>query len=132
WQPALPHLEGTLAGTLDIQGTYTAFDVDTSTQLQQFGIAGLVAQVRGPIHLHSSFVTAASMAELRQGIEARQLTPQMPQLVLRIPTLSGRVLTAARQESGRAGERESGRLGEREGPDGPKSGHTDAPISTPT
>lgn len=89
WQPALPRMEGRLAGTIDIQGTYTALDLAASTQLQQFGIEGLVAQVRGPIHLHGSFVTATSMAELAQAIEQRQLTPQMRQLVLRIPTLHG-------------------------------------------
>src|SRR5262249_11491899 len=122
WQPALPHLEGTLQGTVDIEGTYTAFDFDASTTLQQFGIEGLVAHLQTPVHLHGTFVTAPSLAALVQAIEQRRLTPQMPNLELRIPTLSGRVLMAKQRTVSPPSPREApeGTVSSREGMGGSK------------
>jgi len=89
WQPATPRLAGTLQGSVDIQGTYTALTLDVNAQLQQLGIEGIAAQIRAPLHLHGRFITAPSMAELAQAIEQRQMTPQVPNLTLQIPTLHG-------------------------------------------
>jgi translocation and assembly module TamB len=99
WQPALPQLTGTLQGTLNLQGTYATLDLDASAQLQQLGIEGMVAQMRAPVHLHSTLVTAPSFAALVQGLTQRQMTLQMPTLVLRIPTLEGRVLGSDQRAS---------------------------------
>ena len=89
WQPAIPRLAGTLQGSVDLQGTYTALTLDVKAQLQQLGIEGIVTQLRAPLHLHGRFITAPSMAELAQAIEQRQMTPQVPNLTLQIPTLRG-------------------------------------------
>jgi hypothetical protein len=62
-------LAGTLQGSVDLQGTYTALTLDVKAQLQQLGIEGIVAQLRAPLHLHGNFITAPSMAELAQAIE---------------------------------------------------------------
>ena len=78
WQRAVPRLDGTLQGSVDLQGTYTALTLDVKAQLQQLGIEGIAAQLRGPIHVHGKFITAPSMAELAQAIEQRQMTPQVP------------------------------------------------------
>ena len=89
WQPATPRLTGTLQGSVDLEGTYTAFTLDVHAQLQQLGIEGIVAQLRAPLHLHGRFITAPSMAGLAQAIEQRQMTPQVPNLTLQMPTLHG-------------------------------------------
>ncbi|HSX82609.1 MAG TPA: translocation/assembly module TamB domain-containing protein, partial [Candidatus Saccharimonadia bacterium] len=89
WQPATPRLAGTLQGSVDLQGTYTALTLEVNAQLQQLGIEGITAQIRAPLHLHGRFITAPSMAELAQAIEQRQMTPQVPELTLQIPTLHG-------------------------------------------
>jgi translocation and assembly module TamB len=89
WQPATPRLAGTLQGSVDLQGTYTALTLDVHAQLQQLGIEGMVAQLRAPLHLHGRFITAPSMAELAQAIEQRQMTPQVPELTLQIPSVHG-------------------------------------------
>jgi autotransporter translocation and assembly factor TamB len=89
WQPVTPRLAGTLQGSVDVQGTYTAFTLDVNAQLQQLGIEGIATQIRAPLHLHGKFITAPSMAELAQAIEQRQMTPQVPDLTLQIPTLHG-------------------------------------------
>jgi autotransporter translocation and assembly factor TamB len=89
WQPATPRLAGTLQGSVDLQGTYNAVTLDVNAQLQQLGIEGIVAQLRAPLHLHGRFIIAPSMAELAQAIEQRQMTPQVPDLTLQIPTLHG-------------------------------------------
>jgi autotransporter translocation and assembly factor TamB len=89
WQPATPRLAGTLQGSVDLQGTYTTLTLDVHTQLQQLGIEGIAAQLRAPLHLHGKFITAPSMAELAQAIEQRQMTPQVSNLTLQIPTLHG-------------------------------------------
>jgi len=89
WQPATPRLAGTLQGSVDLQGTYNAVTLDVNAQLQQLGIEGMVAQLRAPLHLHGRFVIAPSMAELAQAIEQRQMTPQVPELTLQIPTMRG-------------------------------------------
>ena len=89
WQSATPRLTGTLQGSVDLQGTYTALTLDVKAQLQQLGIEGIVAQLRAPLHLYGKFITAPSMAELAQAIEQRQMTPQVPNLTLQIPTLRG-------------------------------------------
>jgi autotransporter translocation and assembly factor TamB len=89
WQPAIPRLAGTLQGSVDLQGTYTALSLDVRAQLQQLAIEGIAAQLRAPLHLHGRFITAPSMAELAQAIEQRQITPQVPNLTLQIPTLHG-------------------------------------------
>jgi autotransporter translocation and assembly factor TamB len=89
WQPNVPRLEGTLEGSVDLQGTYTALTLDARAQLQQLKIEGIAAQIRGSLHLHGAFTTAPSMAELAQAIDARQMTPQVPKLVLQIPALRG-------------------------------------------
>ena len=89
WQPATPRLAGTLQGSVDLQGTYTALTLDVKAQLQQLGIEGIVTQLRAPLHLHGRFITAPSMAELAQAIEQRQMTPQVPNLTLQMPTLRG-------------------------------------------
>jgi autotransporter translocation and assembly factor TamB len=89
WQPAIPRLAGTLQGSVDLQGTYTALSLDVRAQLQQLEIEGIAAQLRAPLHLHGRFITAPSMAELAQAIEQRQMTPQVPNLTLQIPTLHG-------------------------------------------
>src|SRR5262249_29767460 len=78
WQPATPRLAGTLQGSVDLQGTYTALTLDVNAQVQQLGIEGIVAQLRAPLHLHGGFITAPSMAELAQAIEQRQMNPQVP------------------------------------------------------
>ena len=89
WQPVVPRLHGTLQGSVDLQGTYTALTLDINAQLQELGIEGIAAQIRAPLHLHGRFITAPSMAELAQAIEQRQMTPQVPNLTLQIPTLRG-------------------------------------------
>ncbi len=89
WQPATPRLAGTLQGSVDLQGTYTALTLDVNAQLQQLGIEGMAAQIRAPLHLHGRFITAPSMAELVQAIEQRQINPQVPDLTLQIPTVRG-------------------------------------------
>jgi translocation and assembly module TamB len=89
WQPATPRLAGTLQGSVDLQGTYNAVTLDVNAQLQQLGIEGIVAQLRAPLHLHGRFIIAPSMAELAQAIEQRQMTPQVSDLTLQIPTLRG-------------------------------------------
>jgi autotransporter translocation and assembly factor TamB len=89
WQPATPRLAGTLQGRVDLEGTYNAVTLDVHAQLQQLGIEGIAAQLRAPLHLHGRFIIAPSMAELKQAIEQRQMTPQVPNLTLQIPTLHG-------------------------------------------
>ena len=89
WQPATPRLAGTLQGSVDLQGTYTALSLDVKAQVQQLGIEGMAAQIRAPLHLYGRFITAPSMAELAQAIEQRQMSPQVPNLTLQIPTLHG-------------------------------------------
>ena len=64
WQPTLPRLQGTLQGSVDLQGTYNALTLEVKAQPQQFGIEGSVTQIRGPMHLHGAFRLAPSMAEM--------------------------------------------------------------------
>ena len=79
WQPAVPRLEGTLQGSVDLQGTYTALTLDARAQLQQLKIEGIAAQIRGALHLHGAFTTAPSMAELVQAIERTAHDSTRPQ-----------------------------------------------------
>jgi autotransporter translocation and assembly factor TamB len=92
WQPSLPRLQGTLQGSVDLQGTYNALTLDVRAQPQQLGIEGSVTQMRGPTHLHGTFRLASSMAEMAQAIEQRSLTPEVSNLTLQIPSLQGRWL----------------------------------------
>ena len=92
WQPSLPRLQGTLQGSVDLQGTYNALTLEVRAQPQQLGIEGSVTQIRGPMHLHGAFRLAPSMAEMAQAIEQRSLTPEVSDLTLRIPSLQGRWL----------------------------------------
>jgi autotransporter translocation and assembly factor TamB len=91
WQPALPKLAGTLQGTMAAQGTYAALSLDADMQLQQLGMEGTAEQISAPIHLTGALVLADSVLALAQALQHGQVTPQVQNLELRIPTLHGQL-----------------------------------------
>jgi hypothetical protein len=91
WQPALPTLTGTLQGSVALQGTYTLLNLDANLQLQRLGLAGSAEQLQAPVRLTGDIITAASMSELVQAIQQGQVTPQIQNLQLRVPTLQGQL-----------------------------------------
>jgi autotransporter translocation and assembly factor TamB len=91
WQPAWPKLAGTLQGTMAVQGTYAALNLDADIQLQQLGMEGTAEQISAPIHLTGALRVADSVSALAQALQQGQLTPQAQNLQLRIPTLRGQL-----------------------------------------
>lgn len=94
WQPTLPPLAGTLQGSFDIDGNYTALDVKMALQLQRLGMAGSIEQLSAPVQLTASVLTAPSLAELLRALPQGTLQPQVRNLVLRIPKLQGQLPAA--------------------------------------
>jgi translocation and assembly module TamB len=92
WFPRLPSLSGTLQGRVSLQGTYTALDLDTNLQLLQLGVQGIVSHVSAPLRLTASLVTAASLSDLLQDLPRGKWTPRIRGVVLRAPTVHGRLL----------------------------------------
>lgn len=90
-QPSLPKLQGTLQGTVSLQGTYAALALDADMQLQQLGMEGSVEQLRGPIRLTGNLVSAPSVATLAQAVQQGQVAPQLQNVTLRVPTLHGQM-----------------------------------------
>jgi len=91
WQPALPRLSGSIQGTMGLQGSYAALKFETSLQLQQLGIEGLAERLSAPIRLTGGLVMAPSVPELIHAMQQGRLTPQVRDVVLRVPTLQGQV-----------------------------------------
>ena len=79
WQPAVPRLDGTLQGSVDLQGTYTALTLDAKAQLQQLGIEGIAAQIRGAHaparHVYHGALDGRASAGHRRNVS---MTPQVP------------------------------------------------------
>lgn len=96
-QPALPKLQGTLQGSVTLQGTYAALSLGADVELQQLGLAGSVEQLRGPIRLSAELLSASSVAVLAHAIEQGQVTPQLQRVTLRVPGLSGTTLSQETQ-----------------------------------
>jgi autotransporter translocation and assembly factor TamB len=91
WQPALPKLAGTLQGTMAVQGTYAALNLNADIQLQQLGMEGTAEQISAPLYLTGALVVADSVSALAQSLQQGQVAPQVQNLELRIPTLRGQL-----------------------------------------
>jgi autotransporter translocation and assembly factor TamB len=91
WRPSVPPLTGTLQGTLGLQGSYAALSLNADVQVQNVGLVGIAEHIDAPVHLTAEMVSAASVQGVAQALRQRELTAKLQDLVLRVPTLEGRL-----------------------------------------
>src|SRR4029453_10220378 len=73
------------------RGTYARLNLDPDIQLQQLGMEGTAEQISAPIHLTGALRVADSVSALAQALQQGQVSPQVQNLELRIPTLRGQL-----------------------------------------
>jgi autotransporter translocation and assembly factor TamB len=91
WQPILPGFRGTLQGDLQVQGSYTALELDADVRLQQWGLQGRIEQVSAPIRLQATVGMLAPGAEPVPAGWRHHLLPRIQQATLRVPSLRGQL-----------------------------------------
>ncbi|MGC1952529.1 MAG: translocation/assembly module TamB domain-containing protein [Gammaproteobacteria bacterium] len=89
--PEMPALSGTLAGILAVAGTYDRLSVESAAELHQLGRAGAASQLQGALQLTANVVSAPSLSALREAIASHSLTVTVPELTLRVPSLTGQL-----------------------------------------
>ncbi|MDH3599331.1 MAG: hypothetical protein OEU26_06780, partial [Candidatus Tectomicrobia bacterium] len=89
--PALPALDGTVQGTIDLQGTYANLALHTELNLQQFGLPGTIEQLNAPLYLTGTLVTADSVPDLADALASGNLTAVIRDLTLRCANLTGKL-----------------------------------------
>jgi autotransporter translocation and assembly factor TamB len=91
WQPTLPRLTGTVQGDVQIHGPYTALAVEAEVRFQQWGLAGSVQNVQGPLHLQATVGLLTP--------DASQIAPHVQRAILRVPSLRGQLPGAVPTQS---------------------------------
>ena len=87
--PALPALDGTLQGTINLQGTYAHLALHTELNLQQLGLPGTIEKLNAPLNLTGTLVTADSVPDLAEVLASGNLTAAIRDLTLRCANLTG-------------------------------------------
>ena len=87
--PALPALDGTLQGMIDLQGTYTNLALHTELNLQQLGLPGTIEKLNAPLNLTGTLATADSLPDLAEALTSGHLTTVIQDLTLRCASLTG-------------------------------------------
>ncbi len=89
--PTLPPLAGTVQVDIDLRGTYAQLELDSTIELQQFGLVGTIENVNAPLQLSGTVATAESVAALAQALADGAPSPAIRDLTLRAASISGKL-----------------------------------------
>ncbi len=89
--PTLPPLAGTLQVDVDLQGTYAQLELDSTIDLQQFGLPGTIENINAPFTLTGTVLTAESVSALTQSLADGALSPTIRDLTLRAASIKGQL-----------------------------------------
>jgi autotransporter translocation and assembly factor TamB len=89
--PNLPKLSGSIQGKFDLFGSFADLVIDTELDIQQLGVKGTVEQIQAPVQIHGNITTAASVADFSKALAQGQITPNIRDLSLSIPTLKAQL-----------------------------------------
>ncbi len=89
--PSLPPLAGTVQADIDLRGTYAQLKLDSTIDLQQFGLLGTIENVNAPLKLAGTVVIAQSVAALAQSLANGDLSPTIRDLTLQAASIKGQL-----------------------------------------
>lgn len=89
--PSLPPLAGTVQADIDLQGTYAELALDSTIDLQRFGLPGTIENVNAPLKLTGAVVTAESVTALAQSLADGTLSPSIRDFTLQAASIVGQL-----------------------------------------
>lgn len=91
WLPAVPQLLGTIDGTISAEGTYADLALETTLQLRQFGLQGVVERINAPVQLRGNVHLGAASEKFAQAVQEGKLAVRISDLELQVPSLRGQL-----------------------------------------